>query len=784
VKTQHDDLGFKVPSANSRALPRHLLLVVWQRKVLVILGVATGLALAALYYAQATPIYQSNAQVLVVKKINPAVPVAGGDPRMTVMEDYLGTHLVLLKSPKIAKMAMEKRELNKLPSLANVGDPVAAIVGSLGVNREKDVSSGGPNNIINMSYRCTVPEDCGKILEAIIESYKDFLDEKYRGFSEETLNLITRGRNLLKTDLGEKNKSYKEFRENSPLIWRGKEGLTVQQARVSEIEARRSGLLIKQAELGERLKLFEKAITEGRPRAELISLAGPYLEAMDKAAAQQPGSLDMQLVPLLLQEQQLSEAFGPNHPDVIATRKRIAFVREMLQKAAKTPEKEEGPVDVVERYRSRLRHEVQNAEAENNSLKLLLDVELKEARRLANYEIQDETYRSEIMKSEQLCDSVVKRLQEINLVRDAGGFDASSISQIGPGYKVAPSLFQVLCGGLAIGLLCGVSLAYLAELSDKGFRGADEIRNRLGLPVIGHIPLLQPDSAAQQKLKSGEITLDPYLCMQFRPNSIGAEAYRAVRTALYFSTNSGGHRLIQVTSPDIGDGKSTLITNLGICIAQSGKRTIIIDADLRRPRIHKMFGLTATSGLASAISGEVAWRDAVQATSIAGLSFLPCGPLPQNPSELLTSPRLLEVLTEIKADYDFVLVDTPPLLAVTDPCVVAPRVDCVLLILRLSKQSGPHAERAREILASLGVKILGVVVNGVTHRRGSGTYGGEHYDYNYSQNEYTSQPDAAKESYYNEANGESNGAASSAKSALPHTANNRGVLSWFQSLWM
>jgi len=204
VKTQHDDLGFKVPSANSRALPRHLLLVVWQRKVLVILGVATGLALAALYYAQATPIYQSNAQVLVVKKINTAVPVAGGDPRMTVMEDYLGTHLVLLKSPKIAKMAMEKRELNKLPSLANVGDPVAAIVGSLGVNREKDVSSGGPNNIINMSYRCTVPEDCGKILEAIIESYKDFLDEKYRGFSEETLNLITRGRDLLKTDLGEK----------------------------------------------------------------------------------------------------------------------------------------------------------------------------------------------------------------------------------------------------------------------------------------------------------------------------------------------------------------------------------------------------------------------------------------------------------------------------------------------------------------------------------------------------------------------------------------------------
>jgi capsular exopolysaccharide synthesis family protein len=789
VKTQHDDLGFKLPSANSRVLPRHLLLVVWQRKVLVILGVVTGLALAILYYAQATPIYQSNAQVLVVKKIsNAAGPVSGGDPRMTVMEDYLGTHLVLLKSPLIAERAVEKLKkldrFNKLPSLAAATDPVGAIVGSLGVNREKDVSSGGPNNIINMSYRSTVPEDCGIILAAIIESYKDFLDEKYLGFSVETVNLITHARDVLLKDLSEKNKSYKEFRENSPLIWKGKEGLTVQQARVSEIEARRSTLLIKQAELGDRLKLFEKAIAEGRPRAELMALAGPYLDALDKAAAQQPGSLDMQLVPLLLQEQQLSEAFGPGHPDVVATRKKIAFVREMMQKAAKPPEKEDAPVDVVERYRSRLRHELQNAESENNSLKVLLDAELKEARRLANYEIQDETYRREIMKSEQLCDTVINRLKEINLVRDAGGFDASSISRIGPGYKVAPSLFQVIFVGLAIGLLCGVSLAYLAELSDKGFRGADEIRNRLGLPVIGHIPLLQADSAAQQKLKSGESSLDPYLCMQFRPNSIGAEAYRAVRTALYFSTNSGGHRLIQVTSPDIGDGKSTLIGNLGICIAQSGKRTIIIDADLRRPRIHKMFGLTATSGLANAISGQVAWRDAVQATSVAGLSVLPCGPLPQNPSELLTSPRLLEVLTEIKADYDFVLVDTPPLLAVTDPCVVAPRVDCVLLILRLSKQSGPHAERAREILASLGIKVLGVVVNGVTRRNGSGTYGGEHYDYNYTQNEYTSQPDMDKDSYYDEANGWSNGAASSAKSAVPHTRSNRGVLSWFHSLWI
>src|SRR5262249_3549316 len=144
-------------------------------------------------------------------------------------------------------------------------------------------------------------------------------------------------------------------------------------------------------------------------------------------------------------------------------------------------------------------------------------------------------------------------------------------------------------------------------------------------------------------------------------------------------TQGEGHKVIQVTSPNKGDGKSLLIANLAVSIAQSGKRVLLIDADCRRPRQHKVFNVRAESGLASVIGGMDDLPAAVVATAVPGLWLLPCGPVPPNPAELLTSPRFKHLLDEMREQYDFVLVDTPPLLAVTDPCVVAPRVDGLFL---------------------------------------------------------------------------------------------------------
>ena len=291
---------------------------------------------------------------------------------------------------------MNKHELHKLPSLAASGDPAGVIARSLTATREKDSGgSGGPSNVINLSYRAPVPEDCGLILAAVIESYKDFLNEKYRNFSDETLELITKGRDLSQSGLREKEKDYRTFRETSPLIWKGKDGVTTLQEKVSNIEARRTALQMRQANLRDRIKEVEKALADGRPRDEVLALiSGRTADAKEQPAA--PADLyDTQLVPLLLKEQELLQTVGPDHPDVVSVRRRIAYLRELLQKQASYLNREASG-DPVERYLQKLRHELHADEAEYQSLTALLDTESREARRFDSYAMQDENYRNEI----------------------------------------------------------------------------------------------------------------------------------------------------------------------------------------------------------------------------------------------------------------------------------------------------------------------------------------------------------------------------------------------------
>ena len=226
--------------------------------------------------------------------------------------------------------------------------------------------------------------------------------------------------------------------------------------------------------------------------------------------------------------------------------------------------------------------------------------------------------------------------------------------------------------------------------------------------------------------------MEPVIVTHLRPKSVEAEAYRGVRTQLYFSTQGAGHQVIQITSPNPGDGKSTLAANLAVSIAQSGKRVILMDCDFRKPRVHKIFHIDKPDvGLAAVITGDCDLGTAIRTSEIENLFILPCGPRPQNPAELLTSPEFQTVIDQLRALYDFVIIDTPPVLAVSDPAVVAPRVDGVLLVFRMTKKARPTAERAREQLAALGANVLGVIVNGTGRSKEDGYGYGYGYNYGY-----------------------------------------------------
>jgi len=287
---------------------------------------------------------------------------------------------------------------------------------------------------------------------------------------------------------------------------------------------------------------------------------------------------------------------------------------------------------------------------------------------------------------------------------------------------------NVLVMSLLLGLAGGVGLAYLAELSDQSFRSADDLRRRLQLPIVGLIPKLSKESPVVRPGLIEGAVLAPILCAHHVPRSFMAEAYRGVRTGLFFGTHGKGHTVIQVTSPNMADGKSTLAANLAVSIAQADKTVLLIDADFRRPTLHKIFDIASERGFSGVLKGDTDLTDVIKPSGVERLSILPCGQVPVNPAELLSLPILKETLELFREQYDFVIIDSPPLLVVTDPCMVAPLVDSVILTIRPSKTARPASLRAKEILTTLGANILGVVVNDVTEQDANYGYG---YGYGY-----------------------------------------------------
>jgi capsular exopolysaccharide synthesis family protein len=730
-----DPLETDLPTEAPAQASHNLLLALWRHRFLVLLGVIVGVVLGALMYAQRAPVYLSTAQVLVVKKRSDALPMAGGDPRLSFYEDYVSTHLVLIRSPLVVARAVKKRNLAALHCFeGRGGDPGGAIMQGLSAGRDASKDSNAtPSNIINLGFRGRDGSDTSTILAAVIDSYRDFLDETYRNVSDNTLELITHARDLLKQDLGEKEKKYREFRRTSPLLWKGQDGANVHLNRIRELQTRQTTLLGRIGEIRERLTAIERGKKTNSSPAMLLALASRPLEKAGKDQNLER-QLEEQLFPLLLKEKALLQDYGGDHPDVIRVREQITMTKEYFQRLDRAGEKARTDSAGAARLDAQveaLRQEQALVSTANASLDALLKQEEGEARKLEHYEIQDEAFRTDIARTTKVLDQTLKRLEEINLVRDFGGYDARVIAEPGVGFKVSPIAWQFLLAGAFLGGLAGAGGAYLLDRADKSFRSPEEVRKRLGLPLVGHIPYLShADKPVRVDGPDGKVVeLDPALAVLHRPTSIEAEAYRSVRTALYFTTHSERHKVVQVTSPNMSDGKSTLIANLAVAIAQSGRKVILVDADLRRPRLHKVLGLSARTGLAKVIAGEVELAEAVQTTVVPNLSVLPCGPRPAQPAELLTLPRFADLLEELRESYDYVLIDTPPLLAVSDPCAVAPRADGVLLTIRIARNGRPAAERARDLLLALRVPVLGVVVNGVGQQGAAAGYGYEHYQY-------------------------------------------------------
>lgn len=330
-------------------------------------------------------------------------------------------------------------------------------------------------------------------------------------------------------------------------------------------------------------------------------------------------------------------------------------------------------------------------------------------------EIQPEI--SAIQSSLALYRAELSSLQVSQRITRTGGAQIISTAQV-PEEPFEPQPLRNGVLGLVVGLMLGVGAAFLMETLDDRVRSREQLERITGWPTIGLIPVITAAKDGEHDLATMEA-----------PNSPAAEAYRTLRTAVQFVGLERPLDAIQITSAKPSEGKTTTAANLAIALAQAGKRVILLDADLRKPRLHKEFGLDNRAGFTTMLLDSNLSADAFHRTRVPNLVVVPSGPPPPNPSELLSLQATRQVLQQLRAECDVLVIDSPPVLPVTDPMILSGYVDGVIVVADANAAEVKSLTRMRELLTQVNAQVVGVSVNQVDADAGYGY--GYGYEYGY-----------------------------------------------------
>ncbi|MBL8808866.1 MAG: polysaccharide biosynthesis tyrosine autokinase [Planctomycetaceae bacterium] len=702
-----------------------------RRKSFVILFALMGVGIGYLLFNRELPVYRSDALVQVIHKF--------GDARLgtLIAEKDLTDADFVIRSPRTLEAAYTTYDLGKLPTLQGLSmqDAVSRMASMIST---KSMSA----NVLQVSVTGGNPADIQKIGQAAAEQFVIAQKENYKDASEEMKKLLSRAKDDFNEKLVEAEKDYAKFRDSAKLTT---DGANPHRQRAKAAFEKVSEAELEMTELSSRLTQLEEAIGRHGSREAILLLVGKQQEgnavvgnSVSQGVTSAKSLADI-IFPMLVEQATLATELGPDHPKLKQLEMRIQMTREHFKSLAGSDSSKETDApkdlttDFLSIYLDSIREEIRILERKKRDFLELANREDVLARELMHEEIEDTNRKNAMDRLAKLFNDTSLQISQFEVNKEMGGITALVLSPSSFGAHVYPVMSRFLGLGGFLGALAGLVLGYLVEMADRSFRKPEDIIREFGVPILGHIPFI-----TEQRLKSvaSDAGMDKTAVSVHLPRSRPAEAYRSVRTAICFSAMSGSHKVLQVTSPAAGDGKSTLAINLATSLAQSGKRTVLVEADFRRPKVHKLTGVANEVGFADVLRGELTLPEVVQNTYVPDFFVIPCGKRPKNPAELLAKAEFSAELEKLRDMFDYVIVDTPPVLAVTDPCGVAAQVDGTIVCMRLSRHTRDLGRRTIEQLRDVGATITGVVVNGVEERDAYG-YGNYRYsDYRYYYKNY------------------------------------------------
>jgi capsular exopolysaccharide synthesis family protein len=415
---------------------------------------------------------------------------------------------------------------------------------------------------------------------------------------------------------------------------------------------------------------------------------------------------------------QMTSTVKPDYPKALALKKQVDTIQASLDNQKKALAQ-----NIVDEYRS--------AVADEKYLTEALDQQKKEVNNIATKSIQYNILKREVDTNKQLYDGLLQRLKEAQV---SAGLKASNIRIVDaaqvPKGSVKPRVLLNLALGAILGLGLGIGLGFFEEYLDNTLKTPDGVEVQLRLPSLGVVPTFSwngAGKAAGDRLASKAHGKERRMAGAIQTKPAVVEAFRSLRTSILLSA-SPVPKVILVTSALPGEGKTTMTVNLGATLASLGSRVVIVDCDMRRPACHRSTGVENGPGFVRCLTGHIDLAAAIlPVPGVANLSVIPCGPIPPNPAEVLSSPLTGELLQRLREEFEYVLVDSPPLLSVTDSRILATLTDAVVLVARAFQTPCDAVRRARSLLYSAGARILGVALNDVDLRR----VGFDYYYYRY-----------------------------------------------------